>query len=165
VLTSGADGITRAASSVAPSTSQAASVTHELARVAGGGGSTGGAGTLLPTQAGSGSSAGGGLLGNPQLISQLLGGVAQAFAPSEASEAAKAKIKTETGLAYFGYGGGDPDGKKKGFGYIPGVYSAASNPFGTHAYAPPPPMRSAYALPAPRYAWDPATSTVVERMA
>ena len=134
-------------------------------------GSTGAGGTNLLGQAGftqagqSGASAGGGLLGNPQLISQLLGGVAQAFAPSEASEAAKAKIKTETGLAYFGYGGGDPDGKKKGFGYIPGVYSAAANPFGTRAYAPPPPLRSAYALPPPRYAWDPATSTVVERMA
>ena len=160
VLTTGANGITK----VAPSTGQASSMTHELAHVAGGGGSAGGAGTILPTQAGT--SAGGGLLGNPQLISQLLGGVAQAFEPDPAAEAAKAKLKTETGLAYFGYGGGDPDGKKKGFGYIPGVYSAAANPFGTHAFAAPPPIRAAaYQLPTPRWAWDSATNTVVERMA
>jgi|GEM_PF-1277662 len=164
-LTTGADGITRVADSVAPSAAKVTSVSKELAQGIGTR-VTDSAGTAAVTQAGSGASAGGGLLGNPQLVSQLLGGVAQAFAPSEASEAAKAKIKTETGLAWFAYGGGDPDGKKKGFGHIPGVYSAASNPFGTHAYAPPPPVRSAaYALPAPRYAWDPATSTVVERRA
>jgi hypothetical protein len=114
-----------------------------------------------------GTKAAGGVLGflnsNPTLASQLLGGVSQAFAPNEYSQMAKAKVTEQQQEAYLAYGGGDANGKKKG-GYVPGVYSGHADPLGRGAYGAPPMLAAAshYQPRSTRWAWDPATSSIVE---
>jgi hypothetical protein len=120
--------------------------------------------SALPSIAG----LGGGLTQNPQLLSQLLGGVASAFAPNEAKQSAQAQLDAAQSAAFFTWGGGDPDGKKKKYGFIPGVYSGQANPFGTSNYAAPPTRFAAanyYQSPRQLIEWDPATSSIVQRMA
>lgn len=120
---------------------------------------------LLPTAAaGAGAAAaGGGLLSNPLLMSQLLGGVSQAFAPNEYKQRFNAEQDAAERNSYFAYGGGDPDGKKKKFGMIQGVYSSRANPFGTADYGTPPQIQTPYQPRKTRWAWDPSTNSVVEQ--
>lgn len=113
------------------------------------------------TAAGTTSTTGGLFGGNSLLASQLLGGVTSMFEPNETREAIRAKAEEERGMGFFAYGGGDPDGKGKQFGILPGVYSGRQNPLGIQPWAPPP----ASIAPAPvtkRWAWDPTTSSVKE---
>lgn len=123
--------------------------------------------TAVSAAGGAGGAAGGGVLGflnaNPQLASQLIGGVAQAVAPSEYGQKARAELEALRQAGFMAFGGGDANGKKKG-GLIPGVYSGQADPFGSGAYAPPPALAAAYHYQprATRWVWDPATSSVVE---
>lgn len=103
-----------------------------------------------------------GLLANPQLISSITGGLAQAFAPNEYNQRYTAEQEAAERNSYYAYGGGDPDGKKKKFGMIQGVYSGQSNPFGTPNYGTPPAIPTPYQAPTKRWVWDPTTNSVVE---
>lgn len=122
------------------------------------------AGSGLPPVAG----LGGGLAQNPALVSQLLGGVASAFAPNEYKQKYTAEQEAAQRMAIFSFGGGDPDGKKKKYGYIPGVYSGQANPFGTPYYGAPPARFAAasYFQPGRNWIeWDPSIPGVVQRTA
>lgn len=104
----------------------------------------------------------GGMLSNPLLLSQLTGGIAQAFAPNEYKQRYSAEQEAAERNSYFAYGGGDPDGKKKKFGMVQGVYSGQANPFGVSTYGAPPPIQTPYQPRGKRWAWDAATNSVVE---
>jgi hypothetical protein len=122
-----------------------------------------GAAGALPSIAG----LGGGLAQNPMLMSSLLSGVSQAFAPDEYKQRFNAQQEAEQRAAILAYGGGDVNGKKKG-GMIQGVYSGQPNPFGTPNYGPPPTgfaASSTYQPRPTRWAWNPATNSVEERPA
>jgi hypothetical protein len=104
---------------------------------------------------------GGGLLSNPLLASQLIGGVSSALAPNEAKQTAKARADAEQEMGYYAYGGGDSNGKKAG-GLLAGVYSSNPNPFGAKPYAPAPTFEPTYTPRTTRWQWDPVKSTIVE---
>lgn len=127
------------------------------------------AASILPSAAGVASAAVpaaagglGGMLSNPLLLSQLTGGIAQAFAPNEYKQRYSAEQEAAERAGYFTYGGGDPDGKKKKFGMIPGAYSGQANPFGVSTYGAPPPIQTPYQPRKTRWAWDAATNSVIE---
>lgn len=106
---------------------------------------------------------GGGLFGgNALLTSQLLGGVANAFAPNEYKQRSRAEQEEFERAGYFAYGGGDTNGGKKG-GLVQGVYSGQENPFGIGEWGEPPTFAApGYSPPAKRWVFDPATNSVVE---
>jgi hypothetical protein len=122
-----------------------------------------GAGAVTPLTGGTATipTGAGGLLSNPLLASQLLGGVASAFAPNDAKAAAKAREQAEQDMGYYAYGGGDPDGKGPG-GMLPGIYSSNPNPLGAKPYGAPPTIAPGYTPRTTRWQWDPSKSTIVE---
>jgi hypothetical protein len=120
-----------------------------------------------PVLAGAGGAGGGaqatgmaGLFGaNPQLASQLLGGVASAFGGNEYRDAARARSEADREAGYFAFGGGRVDGKD-----VPGVYSRGTDPFGIREMAAPPSIRpeNYVAAPVKRWMYDPSSNTVKE---
>lgn len=145
----GAAGFTPAASIVGTALPSAASVAPAAAGIAA---------AAAPAAA----SGLGGMLSNPLLLSQLAGGVANAFAPNEYGQRFTAEQEAAERNSYFAYGGGDPDGKKKQFGMIRGVYSGQPNPFGVSNYGTPPAIQTPYQPRTKRWAWDAATNSVIE---